>query len=76
MSNWLNRRTDSSAEFCERTHRQLTTQNCAQATVKEGSTLEGVYTLFEKPRDSVSFDSMRIRIASPEKDPVMVMRRS
>jgi len=29
--------------------------------------LEGVYTLFEKPRDSVSFDSMRIRIASPEK---------
>ncbi len=29
--------------------------------------MEGVYTLFEKPRDSVSFDSMRIRIASPEK---------
>jgi DNA-directed RNA polymerase subunit beta' len=29
--------------------------------------LEGVYTLFEKPRDAVSFDSMRIRIASPEK---------
>jgi DNA-directed RNA polymerase subunit beta' len=29
--------------------------------------LEGVYTLFEKPRDSVSFDAMRIRIASPEK---------
>jgi len=29
--------------------------------------LEGVYTLFETPRDSVSFDSMRIRIASPEK---------
>jgi len=29
--------------------------------------LEGVYTLFEKQRDSVSFDSMRIRIASPEK---------
>ncbi len=29
--------------------------------------MEGVYTLFEKPRDAVSFDSMRIRIASPEK---------
>ena len=29
--------------------------------------MEGVYTLFEKPRDSVSFDAMRIRIASPEK---------
>ena len=31
------------------------------------NTLEGIYTLFEKPRDAVSFDSMRIRIASPEK---------
>jgi DNA-directed RNA polymerase subunit beta' len=29
--------------------------------------LEGIYTLFEKPRDSMSFDAMRIRIASPEK---------
>jgi len=29
--------------------------------------LEGIYTLFEKPRDSVSFDAMRIRVASPEK---------
>jgi DNA-directed RNA polymerase subunit beta' len=29
--------------------------------------LEGIYTLFEKPRDAVSFDAMRIRIASPEK---------
>ena len=29
--------------------------------------MEGVYTLFEKQRDSVSFYSMRIRIASPEK---------
>lgn len=29
--------------------------------------MEGVYTLFEKQRDSVSFDAMRIRIASPEK---------
>ncbi len=29
--------------------------------------MEGVYTLFEKPRDAVSFDSMRIRVASPEK---------
>ncbi|MGQ0665675.1 MAG: DNA-directed RNA polymerase subunit beta', partial [Nitrospiraceae bacterium] len=29
--------------------------------------MEGVYTLFEKQRDAVSFDSMRIRIASPEK---------
>ena len=29
--------------------------------------MEGVYTLFEKPRDAVSFDSMRIKIASPEK---------
>ncbi len=34
---------------------------------EEVTTLEGVYTLFEKPRDAVSFDSMRIRIASPEK---------
>jgi DNA-directed RNA polymerase subunit beta' len=34
---------------------------------EEVTTLEGVYTLFEKQRDSVSFDSMRIRIASPEK---------
>ncbi|MBM3851990.1 MAG: DNA-directed RNA polymerase subunit beta', partial [Verrucomicrobia bacterium] len=29
--------------------------------------MEGIYTLFEKPRDSVSFDSMRIKIASPDK---------
>ena len=29
--------------------------------------MEGVYTLFEKPRDSVSFDSIRIRVSSPEK---------
>jgi len=29
--------------------------------------LEGIYTLFEKPRDAMSFDAMRIRIASPEK---------
>ena len=29
--------------------------------------MEGIYTLFEKPRDAVSFDSMRIRIASPDK---------
>jgi DNA-directed RNA polymerase subunit beta' len=29
--------------------------------------LEGIYTLFEKPRDAVSFDAMRIRIASPDK---------
>ena len=41
-----------------------------------GITLEGVYTLFEKPRDSVSFDSMRIRIASPEKIRQLVVRRS
>ena len=48
----------------------------SQATcfrAKEGSTLEGIYTLFEKPRDSVSFDAMRIRIASPEKIRVMVL---
>ena len=29
--------------------------------------MEGIYTLFEKPRDAVSFDAMRIRIASPDK---------
>ena len=29
--------------------------------------MEGIYTLFEKPRDSVSFDAIRIRVASPEK---------
>lgn len=29
--------------------------------------MESVYALFEKPRDAVSFDAMRIRIASPEK---------
>ncbi|MBI3603271.1 MAG: DNA-directed RNA polymerase subunit beta' [Nitrospirae bacterium] len=29
--------------------------------------MEGIYTLFEKPRDSVTFDSMRIKIASPDK---------
>jgi DNA-directed RNA polymerase subunit beta' len=29
--------------------------------------LESIYSLFEKPRDAVSFDAMRIRIASPEK---------
>jgi len=29
--------------------------------------LEGIYSLFEKPKDSVSFDAIRIRIASPEK---------
>ena len=38
-----------------------------QPASEEVATLEGVYSLFEKPRDSVSFDSMRIRIASPEK---------
>ena len=29
--------------------------------------MEGVYTFFEKPRDGVAFDSMRIKVASPEK---------
>ena len=29
--------------------------------------MESIYALFEKPRDAVSFDAMRIRIASPEK---------
>ena len=29
--------------------------------------MDSIYSLFEKPRDSVSFDAMRIRIASPEK---------
>jgi DNA-directed RNA polymerase subunit beta' len=29
--------------------------------------LKSIYALFEKPRDAVSFDAMRIRIASPEK---------
>jgi len=29
--------------------------------------LDSIYSLFEKPRDAVSFDAMRIRIASPEK---------
>ncbi len=29
--------------------------------------MESIHSLFEKPRDSVSFDAMRIRIASPEK---------
>ncbi len=29
--------------------------------------MESIYSLFEKPRDAVSFDAMRIRIASPEK---------
>ena len=29
--------------------------------------MESIYALFEKPRDTVSFDAMRIRIASPEK---------
>ena len=29
--------------------------------------MEGIYSLFEKPKDSVSFDAIRIRIASPEK---------
>ncbi len=29
--------------------------------------MESIYSLFEKPRDSVSFDAMRIKIASPEK---------
>ncbi len=29
--------------------------------------MEGIYTLFEKPRDAVSFDAMRIRVASPDK---------
>ncbi len=30
-------------------------------------TLEGIYSLFEKPKDGIAFDTMRIRIASPEK---------
>jgi DNA-directed RNA polymerase subunit beta' len=29
--------------------------------------LDSIYSLFEKPRDAISFDAMRIRIASPEK---------
>ncbi|RMH07926.1 MAG: DNA-directed RNA polymerase subunit beta' [Nitrospirae bacterium] len=29
--------------------------------------MESIYALFERPRDAVSFDAMRIRIASPEK---------
>ena len=29
--------------------------------------MESIYALFEKPRDAVFFDAMRIRIASPEK---------
>ena len=29
--------------------------------------MEGVYTFFEKPRDGVAFDSMKIKVASPEK---------
>ncbi len=29
--------------------------------------MESIYALFEKPREAVSFDAMRIRIASPEK---------
>ena len=29
--------------------------------------MKSIYALFEKPRDAVSFDAMRIRIASPEK---------
>lgn len=29
--------------------------------------MDNIYALFEKPRDAVSFDAMRIRIASPEK---------
>ncbi len=29
--------------------------------------MDSIYSLFEKTRDSVSFDAMRIRIASPEK---------
>ncbi len=34
----------------------------------EGATrLDNVYSLFERPKDPVSFDSIRIRLASPEK---------
>ncbi|RMH33050.1 MAG: DNA-directed RNA polymerase subunit beta' [Nitrospirae bacterium] len=29
--------------------------------------MESIYSLFEKPRDAVSFDAIRVRIASPEK---------
>ena len=29
--------------------------------------MEGISTVFEKPRDGVSFDAIRIRLASPEK---------
>ena len=29
--------------------------------------MDSIYSLFEKPRDAISFDAMRIRIASPEK---------
>ena len=29
--------------------------------------MEGITTVFEKPRDGVSFDAIRIRLASPEK---------
>jgi DNA-directed RNA polymerase subunit beta' len=29
--------------------------------------LEGIYSLFEKPKEPISFDAIRIRVASPEK---------
>ncbi|HLB03149.1 MAG TPA: DNA-directed RNA polymerase subunit beta', partial [Nitrospiria bacterium] len=29
--------------------------------------MEGIYSLFEKPKEPISFDAIRIRIASPEK---------
>ena len=29
--------------------------------------MEGISTVFEKPREGVSFDAIRIRLASPEK---------
>jgi DNA-directed RNA polymerase subunit beta' len=29
--------------------------------------VEGIYNFFEKPKDAISFDAIRIRVASPEK---------
>src|SRR3989442_637440 len=41
--------------------------NSSKRRLKGGRSVEGVSTVFEKPREGVSFDAIRIRLASPEK---------
>ncbi len=38
--------------------------------------IEDIYSLFQKPKNPRDFDAIRIKLASPEKNKRMVIRRS